>query len=89
MLYNVVVNDWDETTYVPTALGNALLAAVIVVLLVAAVTFARLHIRIQKQAQKGDRKELTIRQLRRAVRSRCCPCWLPACPDISSGLAQG
>lgn len=63
MLYNVVVNDWDETTYVPTALGNALLAAVIVVLLVAAVTFARLHIRIQKQAQKGDRKELTIRQL--------------------------
>ena len=31
MLYNVVVNDWDETTYVPTALGNALLAAVIVV----------------------------------------------------------
>ena len=63
MLYNVVVNDWDETTYVPTALGNALLAAVIVVLLVAAVTFARLHIRIQKQAQKGDRRELTIRQL--------------------------
>ena len=76
MLYNVVVNDWDETTYVPTALGNALLAAVIVVLLVAAVTFARLHIRIQKQAHKGDKKDgslvnaegsrsgkMTIRQL--------------------------
>ena len=29
MLYNVVVNDWGETTYVPTALGNGLLAAMI------------------------------------------------------------
>lgn len=41
MLYNVVVNDWDETTYVPTTLGNVLLAAVIIVLLCGAVFFAR------------------------------------------------
>lgn len=42
MLYNVVVNG-DETTYVPTALGNVLLAAVIVALLAAAVIFAKVH----------------------------------------------
>ncbi len=52
MLYNVVVNDWGETTYVPTALGNGLLVAVIAVLLVAAAVFARL-----------DMQKLTIRQL--------------------------
>ena len=52
MLYNVVVNDWGETTYVPTALGNGLLVAVIAVLLVAAAVFARLHM-----------QKLTIRQL--------------------------
>ena len=33
MFYNVVVNDWGETTYVPTTLGNILLAVVIIALL--------------------------------------------------------
>ena len=33
MLYNVVVNDWGETTYVPTALGNVLLVVVLIALL--------------------------------------------------------
>ena len=40
MLYNVVVNDWGETTYVPTVLGNVLLVAVIIALLGIAVCFA-------------------------------------------------
>lgn len=71
MLYNVVVNDWGETTYVPTALGNGLLAALIVILLVAAVAFVRLRMQIQK-AKNADAKsektgggsgKLTIRQL--------------------------
>lgn len=43
MLYNSIVNDWDEITYVPTTLGKCVLAAVIMVLLFAAVTFARAH----------------------------------------------
>ena len=41
MLYNVVVNDWGETTYVPTALGNVLLVVVLIALLAVAVVFAR------------------------------------------------
>ena len=40
MLYNVVVNDWGETTYVPTTLGNVLLVVVLVALLAVAVLFA-------------------------------------------------
>ncbi|MDE6054193.1 MAG: energy-coupled thiamine transporter ThiT [Lachnospiraceae bacterium] len=67
MLYNVVVNG-DETTYVPTALGNALLAAVIVTLLVVAIVFARVH--TKKLTEKpnpaaNDAKsgKLTIKQL--------------------------
>ena len=41
MLYDVVVNDWGETTYVPTTLGNVLLAVVIIAMLCGAVLFAR------------------------------------------------
>ncbi len=43
MFYNVVVNDWGETTYVPTALGNVLLGVVILLLLVGAMLFIRKH----------------------------------------------
>ena len=72
MLYNVVVNDWGETTYVPTALGNGLLAAAIAVLLVAAVALARLQAKREKKTDaKSERPEnsrygsgkLTVRQL--------------------------
>lgn len=52
MLYNVVVNDWGETTYVPTTLGNVLLAVVIIVLLAAAMFFA-----------KKNSKKLSVKQL--------------------------
>ena len=37
MLYTAVTNDWGETTYVPTALGNVLLVVVLAALLAVAV----------------------------------------------------
>ncbi len=43
MLYDVIVNEWGETTYVPTTLGNVLLIAVIIILLTISVIFARRH----------------------------------------------
>lgn len=43
MLYQAVVNDWGETTYVPTTLGNICLVAIILLLLLAAFLFARMH----------------------------------------------
>lgn len=44
MLYNVVVNDWGETTYVPTTLGNVLLIIAILALLTVALLFAKKRI---------------------------------------------
>jgi len=41
MLFDVVTNEWDEVTYVPTALGNALLAVIVIVLLLGAMFFAK------------------------------------------------
>ncbi len=52
MFYDVVVNDWGETTYVPTTLGNICLVVLILVLLGAAMCF------IRKRSKK-----LTIKQL--------------------------
>lgn len=43
MLYNVVVNEWGETTYVPTTLGNVLLFLLILALLAGAVLFMKKH----------------------------------------------
>lgn len=68
MLYNVVVNEWEETTYVPTALGNGLLAVVIVVLLAAAVVFAKVHMKKlaekpESAAKNAKSGALTIKQL--------------------------
>ncbi len=40
MFYDVVVNEWEETTYVPTTLGCVLLIVLILALLGAAVAFA-------------------------------------------------
>ena len=51
MFYNVVVNDWGETTYVPTTLGNLLLVLLIAVLLAGAMILA------------GKRRQLPIKQL--------------------------
>ncbi len=70
MLYNVVVDEWGGTTYVPTVLGNVLLVAVIVVLLAAAVVFAKLHAKRLEEGQRADaggngakNGRLTIKQL--------------------------
>lgn len=52
MLYNVVTNEWDEVTYVPTTLGNVLLIVVIAALLIAAMMFAR-----------RNSKKLSVKQL--------------------------
>lgn len=57
MLYDVIVNDWGETTYVPTALGNVLLAVVMIALLVIAVFVAK------KSDSAKDHKKLTVKQL--------------------------
>ncbi|MDE7274594.1 MAG: energy-coupled thiamine transporter ThiT [Lachnospiraceae bacterium] len=68
MLYDVIVDEWGGTTYVPTALGNGLLAAVIVVLLAAAVAFAKVHMRKLAEKPESAAKNtksgaLTIKQL--------------------------
>lgn len=52
MLYNVVTNEWDEVTYVPTTLGNVLLVVIIAALLAVAVLFA-----------KKNSKKLSVKQL--------------------------
>ena len=54
MLYNTVTNDWGEVTYVPTTLGNVLLAILIVLLLLAAMFFSR---------NRKKAKKLSVRQL--------------------------
>lgn len=59
MLYDVVVNDWGETTYVPTALGNFLLAALILALVAAALFFAGKKAKDTKQ----NRAKLSVKQL--------------------------
>lgn len=64
MFYNVVVNDWDETTYVPTTLGNVLLAAVLIALLCGAVFFARKYAAKQTSSDAEVHKSrLTVKQL--------------------------
>ena len=70
MLYDVVVNDWDETTYVPTTLGNVLLAVVIIALLCGAVIFARKYAAKQPDAAgqtssdgSSKKSRLTVKQL--------------------------
>lgn len=64
MLYDVVVNEWEETTYVPTALGSVLLAVLVLALLGGAVAFARTQ--AKKNAGASARKpggKLTVKQL--------------------------
>lgn len=64
MLYNVVVNDWDETTYVPTTLGNVLLVIFIIALLCGAVLFARKYAAKQPEFDVNVKKSrLTVKQL--------------------------
>ena len=64
MLYDVVVNEWDETTYVPTTPGNVLLAVIIIALLCGAVIFARKYAAKQASSDANIKKSrLTVKQL--------------------------
>ena len=59
MLYDVVVNDWGETTYVPTTLGNVLLVVILVALLALAVFLARKHTAAQASANSTGNSSQT------------------------------
>lgn len=64
MFYDVIVNEWEETTYVPTSLGGVLLAVLVLALLGGAVAFAR--IQWKKNAGASAQKpggKLTVKQL--------------------------
>lgn len=66
MLYDVVVNDWGETTYVPTTLGKVMLVVLILVLLAGAVAFARMRSGKSADASVAKQKstgKLTVKQL--------------------------
>ena len=65
MFYNVVVNDWGETTYVPTVLGNVMLVVIILILLAAAVVFARYNIRKRQDSESSvvANKNTEVKQL--------------------------
>lgn len=54
MFYDVVVNDWGETTYVPTTLGNVMLVVIIAALLALAMLF------VKKQSRKLSVKQLAF-----------------------------
>ncbi len=66
MFYNVVVDDWGKTTYVPTTPGNVLLAAILAVLLAGAILFAK-NYAAKQNAEADDATKtsgkLTVRQL--------------------------
>lgn len=54
MFYEVVINDWGETTYVPTTLGNICLFVVILALLFGAACF------IKKKSKKLSARQLAV-----------------------------
>lgn len=58
-MFNVVVNDWGETTYVPTTLGNVVLVIVLLALLAAALVFARKY----TEKLQGAAAKLSVKQL--------------------------
>ena len=60
VLYNVVVNDWDETTYVPTAAGNICLAILIALLVVLAMVFASKY---RNKSDDETKRKLSTKQL--------------------------
>lgn len=67
MFYDVVINEWEETTYVPTTLGSVLLVILIFALLGGAVAFARVQGKRKTAAASASPKKagnwLTIKQL--------------------------
>lgn len=61
-LFSEFVNDWDELTYVPTALGKVVLALIIVALIAVALVFARKNA-VKDSSDKNPTMKLTIKQL--------------------------
>lgn len=63
MLYDVVVNDWGETTYVPTTMGNVLLVVILAALLALAVFLARKYTAAQANANStGNSSQTDVSQ---------------------------
>lgn len=63
-MYDVIVNDWGETTYVPTTSGKIVLAVILVALLAGAVIFARNYAKKQIQNESTPKSsKLTVKQL--------------------------
>ena len=54
MFFETVTNEWNEVSYVPTTLGNVLLAAIIIALLAAAMLF------IHKNTKKLSARQLVF-----------------------------
>lgn len=64
MFYDVVVDEWGGSTYVPTTLGNVLLVILIIALLGGAVAFAHIHGKKKPEANaKKPGGRLTAKQL--------------------------
>lgn len=67
-MYDVVINDWGETTYVPTTAGKIVLAVILLALLTGAVLFARKYAAKQTAgddaaAERKPNGKLTVKQL--------------------------
>ena len=58
MLYNVVVNDWGETTYVPTLLGKTILVVVLIILFAIGILITK-----DKRKDKEQKTLLSAKQL--------------------------
>ncbi len=63
MLYEIVVDSYGDTTYVPATLGNVLLVAVVLVLLAAGLFFARKHSGKDSANVRSGAGKLTVKQL--------------------------
>ena len=63
-MYNVVINDWGETTYVPTTPGKILLVLLLIIVLAVAVSFAKKYAKKQNPAEADVKNSmLTVKQL--------------------------
>lgn len=63
-MYNVIINDWGETTYVPTTPGKILLVLLLIMALAAAVVFAKKYAKKQNPAETDVKNSmLTVKQL--------------------------
>ena len=63
-MYDVIVNDWGETTYVPNTLGRILLALILILVVAVAVHFAGKYAKSQNSGKEIQNKRLlTVKQV--------------------------